>query len=253
MRDNAKSESVMDCPVYSIDKRVSLYGDIDIAAYAAIFKKRGFVSIPNFLGSELLNAVRSECESITDCHGNDKNMLIKSTGDTPRQMRTVGQHILSKKSNFIPKIYSSAGLCDFISRIAGEEVFRAPWAPEEYVLSNLYRNGDTHGWHWDDYSYAFVLYLKAPDVEQGGFVQTCAGGSWDKENPKINETMLNNPIYTYRCNAGDAYLLDAKNLMHRVTPISRNGERLIINMTWANASDLSRDITHETNDVLFAT
>ncbi|WP_249977840.1 HalD/BesD family halogenase [Vreelandella olivaria] len=147
MVDGAKNENVVECPGCIIEKRIQMYSDMEIEEYATKFKSMRFVSIPNFLGPEMLDAIRNECEYITEYHGKNKNLLIKSTGDTPQQMRTVGQHILSRKSTFIPKIYSSGELCNFISRLAGEEVFRAPWAPEEYVLSNLYRNGDTHGWH----------------------------------------------------------------------------------------------------------
>lgn len=178
---------------------------------------------------------------------------MEITGNTPRRMRTVGQHTLVVKSRYIPLIYASEGFRRFLSSLTGEDVYRAPWPPEEYVLSNLYKNGDTHGWHWDDYSFAFVIYLKAPTVNQGCIVQTCGGGFWDKKIPRINETLLNAPIYSYRCEAGDGYLLNAQKHMHRVTPVTNNGERLIINMTWANAEDLNKNMTHETNDILFAT
>jgi len=87
--------------------------------------------------------------------------------------------------------------------------------------------------------------------ERLGFVQTCANGQWNKKNPEVFETILNSPINTYRCEAGDAYLLRAKDYLHRVTPIQNGGERLIVNMTWASAKDLITNMTHETNDILF--
>lgn len=235
-----------------IDTRIAAYSAADMAGFQQQFREVGFVHIPNFLSDLALQQITSECEGIVQSSGKDKKLKMKSTGNTPRRMRTVGQHILAEKSRHIPRIYGSETLRGFLSSIAGETVFRPPWKPEEYVLSNLYRNGDTHGWHWDDYSFAFVLYLKAPAISQGGFVQTCGGGRWNKKNPEVNETLLGAPIHTHRCEAGDAYMLHAQKYLHRVTPIANHGERLIVNMTWANQADLDADMTHETNDVLFA-
>lgn len=235
-----------------IESSVSSFTEEEVAKFTKEFAAKGFVRVPNFLPKDLLNNLVNDCDEIVERMGKDKNLLMKSTGNTPRRMRTVGQHVLAEESQYIPQIYASEALRNFLTRMAGQEVYRAPWSPEEYVLSNLYRNGDTHGWHWDDYSFAFVLYLKAPTITQGGFVQTCGGGSWDKGNPQVNETLLNGAIHTHRCEAGDAYFLNAQKFLHRVTPIANDGTRLIVNMTWANRADLDADMTHETNDVLFA-
>ena len=235
-----------------IADRIKAFSAEQISEISSEFQECGFVRIPSFLPEDFLMRLLSDCDRIVDRLGKDKDLLMKNTNNTPRRMKTVGQHILAEHSAYIPQIYASEEFREFLRRLAGEDVHRPPWPPEEFVLSNLYRNGDTHGWHWDDYSYAFVLYLKAPDVSQGGFVQTCGGGSWDKSNPKVNETLLSGPIYTHRCESGDAYFLNAQKYLHRVTPITNNGERLIVNMTWANTADLEANMTHETNDVLFA-
>ncbi len=239
-------------PQELIEARISSFGKDEVEKFAEEFAAKGFVKIPEFLPKELLDDLIEDSDGIVERFGKDKNLLMKSTGNTPRKMRTVGQHILAKESQYIPQIYASEGLREFLTDLAGQAVHRAPWPPEKFVLSNLYRDGDTHGWHWDDYSFAFVLYLKAPSISQGGFVQICGGGSWDKKNPKVNETLLNGSIHTYRCEAGDAYFLNAQKFLHRVTPIANNGKRLIVNMTWASQADLDADMTHETNDVLFA-
>lgn len=238
--------------ITSIERNLSLFSLEHIQQFQRNFKHVGFVKIPNLLSPRDVTNLSDECLEICSSLGKNKNMEMKSTQNTPRIMRTVGQHILAKESKTIPQIYASEALRDFIGSIVGEPVFQAPWDPEKFVLSYLHREGDTHGWHWDDYSYAFVLYLKAPAIDQGGFVQTCAGGIWDKRQPKVFETILNGAIRTHRCEAGDAYILHASKQLHRVTPITRGGDRLIVNMTWASKADLERDMTHETNDLLFA-
>jgi hypothetical protein len=241
-------------PVLSaVEHRMTAITDCQRDQLSADFSAKQFAKMPNFLGPTALELLCAEAEKITQAWGHDKNFLMKNTSNTPRQMRTVSQHLLKRESKYIPNLYGSEALRLFLSHIAGEEVFRVPWPPEEYVMTALCQQGDTHGWHWDNYSFALILFLKAPKAEDGGLVQTCAGGHWDKNTPQINQTLLANPIHTYRCNAGDAYLLHTKDLLHRVTPITGDSSRLIINMAWASASDLKEEITHETTDLLFET
>ena len=237
--------------IQELESRISSFEYDDVNQWKNTFIKDGFVQIKKFLSPELLSSILEDSEQIILDKGVNKDLLVKETNNTPRRMRTVGQHNIYNKSKTIPGIYESDVFQKFLGKVFGERVFRAPWLPERYVLSNLHRDGDTHGWHWDDYSFAFVIYLKSPSIDQGGFVQTCANGTWDKKNPKITETILNAPIFTHRCDAGDAYALKASKYLHRVTPIRKGGERLIINMTWASEKDLITPMTHETNDILF--
>ncbi len=215
------------------------------------FLSNGFVRVKGLVPAGTLEEIDEECSRIMQILGSDKDLLMEETQNTPRHMRTVGQHRLAQESSLIPSIYESDIFRGFLIAIAGQELFKAPWLPEQYILSHLYREGDTHGWHWDDYTFASVIYIKSPSIDQGGFVQTCANGHWDKKNPKVYQTLLNSPINTYRCEAGDAYLLRAKDYLHRVTPVQNGGERLIVNMTWASEFDLATDMTHATNDILF--
>ncbi len=135
--------------------------------------------------------------------------------------------------------------------MVGEELSTCPYAGEHYVISRLRKSGDTHGWHWDDYAYGFVLILEAPDYREGGFVQAVAHTAWDKRNPDVHGALLASQVRSYAFAPGDAYVIKTDTTMHRVYPIRGNAGRTIVNTTWANAADLATPKTHETNDLLF--
>jgi hypothetical protein len=50
---------------------------------------------------------------------------------------------------------------------------------------------------------------------------------------------------------GELYLMRTDTTLHRVYPI-RAGRRLIVNMAYASRADLTKDVSHETMDTLWA-
>jgi hypothetical protein len=222
-----------------------------IAELQRQFKERSMVPLRGFCPPELYDALKAEVFRLIDTHGVARDMVLEITDNTPRHMTTVGQPVIKREGDIIPAVYDSPALGDVLSRIVGERVFQCPYAGEHYVISRLKKSGDTHGWHWDDYSYGFVLIVEAPDYRDGGFVQCVPNTSWDKRNPDVHAALLESQVHSYAFSAGDAYLLRTDTTMHRVFPIRGNGRRTIVNMTWANADNLARPLTHETNDILF--
>jgi hypothetical protein len=166
-------------------------------------------------------------------------------------MTTVGQPVISTEGPLIDAFYFSRGLREFLAEIVGEELFTCPYAGEHYVISRLGRSGDTHGWHWDDYTYGLILVLEAPHYREGGFVQAVPNTSWDKENPDVYGALISSQVRSYALEPGDAYIVKTNTTMHRVHPIRGEGRRTIVNMTLASADDLTRPMSHETNDALF--
>ncbi len=215
------------------------------------FIKNGVVKFENLLTKELLEELKLECIYISQAHGKNKLLNMSNTGNTLRKMRTVSQKKLLELSEIIPKLYESVDIKKFLTKIAGENVNEVPYEGEKYVISNLLLKGDTHGWHWDDYSFAFVLFLKAPGMEEGALLQLCGGGQWDKDHPEIDATLLKSTIKSHFFREGDGYMLKASDYLHCVTPLRADAERLIVNMTWSSDDDLNIKKTHETNDILF--
>jgi hypothetical protein len=222
-----------------------------ISELRTAFASEHIVPLRGLCPPELLGPLREEAFGIMDEHGVDRKFSFDITDGTPRQMTTVGQPVIKEHGPLVHATYFSPSVKNLLSQVAGEEVFTCPYAGEHYVISRLGKNGDTHGWHWDDYTYGFILVLQAPDYRDGGFVQAVPHTSWDKQNPDVHGALLKSKVSSYAFEAGDAYMVKTDTTMHRVYPIRGETSRTIVNMTWANEADLSRRITHETNDALF--
>jgi hypothetical protein len=217
----------------------------------ALFQAEHVVALRDLCPSDLLEEVRAEAAGIMDRFGMVHDFDMEITDGTPRHMASVGQPVIKEHGPLIHSVYFSPALRRLLSDIAGEELFICPYPGEHYVISRLARSGDTHGWHWDDYTYGFILVLEAPDYRDGGFVQAVPHTSWDKENPDVHGALLKSVVRSYAFAAGDAYLIKTDTTMHRVYPIRGDGRRMIVNTTFASGADLERPMTHETNDTLF--
>ncbi|MEV6778442.1 HalD/BesD family halogenase [Streptomyces syringium] len=228
-----------------------VYAGDALIALQQSFREENIVPLRGFCPPELLQAIRSEASSIMDEHGVDRKFSFEITDNTPRQMTTVGQPVIKEHGPLIHGTYFSPAVKSLLAAVVGEELFTCPYAGEHYVISRLGKSGDTHGWHWDDYSYGFILVLEAPDYREGGFVQAVPHTSWDKQNPDVHGALLKSQVRSYALQPGDAYVIKTDTTMHRVFPIRGENRRTIVNMTLASASDLARNITHETNDALF--
>lgn len=222
-----------------------------IAALRARFEAEHIVPIRGVCPPELFASLRDEACDIIDTHGTTHDLVFEITDNTPRAMTTVGQPVIKEHGPLVDAFYFSPRLLEFVSSLAGEQLYTCPYAGEHYVISRLTRSGDTHGWHWDDYTYGLILVLEAPPYTDGGFVQAVPHTSWDKENPDVHGALLSSVVRSYALEAGDAYLVKTNTTMHRVYPIRGESRRTIVNMTLASGEDLTREMSHETNDALF--
>jgi hypothetical protein len=222
-----------------------------LAEYRARFEAEHVVVLPGLCPPALFEPMRAEACDIIDRHGRTHNLSFAITDNTPRAMTTVGQPIIKAEGPLIDAFYFAPELLRLSAEVLGEPVHTCPYPGEHYVISRLAESGDTHGWHWDDYTYGIILVLEAPDYRNGGFVQTVAGTSWDKENPDVYGALLQGVVRSHALKPGDAYLVKTDTTMHRVHPIRGEDRRTIVNMTLASTADLSKPMTHETNDTLF--
>lgn len=227
------------------------FGADVLAEYHDRFAAEHVVVLPGLCPPELLTAMRAEACDIVDRRGASHRTTFAITDGTPRNMTTVGQPVIKAEGPLIDAFYFAPELLRLSAAVVGERVHTCPYAGEHYVISRLTRSGDTHGWHWDDYTYGIILVLEAPPYRDGGFVQAVPNTSWDKENPDVHGALLSSVVRSYALNAGDAYLIKTDTTMHRVYPIRGDHRRTIVNMTLVNDADLTRPMTHETNDFLF--
>lgn len=217
----------------------------------ADFRKFGFAKVSFIMPDQAKEEVAAEVRGLIEQAGIRRDVTLDATGGTPRRMRNVRQAEISRSGGAISQIYQLAPLRAMLSLVVGEPVLPCPYAPEQYVITRLERGGDTHGWHWDDYSFALVWIIECPAAENGGFVQCVPGTTWDKRDPAISKAFLSGPIYSFAMRPGDLYLMRTDTTLHRVYPITQ-GIRTIVNMGFASRADVSREISHETVDELWA-
>ncbi|MFX0578859.1 hypothetical protein ACHQ4I_30390 [Nocardia nepalensis] len=201
--------------------------------------------------AQLRSAVAAEALRLVEDAGVRRDLVFAATGYTPRRMRNVTRADIAREGSVIEAIYDSAMMTQLLSAVTGGPVFRCPYEPEQFVITRLERAGDTHGWHWDDYSFALVWVAECPPIGDGGFVECIPDTVWDKTQPEVARLVQDRAVHKLMVGAGDVYLMRTNTTLHRVHPI-RRGRRTIVNMAFASAAELNAAVSHETMDSLWS-
>src|SRR5712691_2490708 len=158
----------LDAPRMSLNERLEEHfattfrDDWEVLQLSQHFRREGYVKIPNLVPPEIKTLVRDEVYRLLDLHARRIDILLKETGNTPRRMSTVSQQAIARDSTLIPEIYDSPALMAFLSRLARQPVIPCPWDEEKFVVIRQERKGDTHGWHWGDFSFTVIWIIEAP-------------------------------------------------------------------------------------------
>ena len=192
---------------------------LDPAQTAALFEHSGYLPLRGLLGATALDDLRSEVDRLlTDARRRDFDM--ECMGGTPRHMTTLGGIEISRLAPRITEVYRSAELIGRLGCLIGLEHDLADDPVERHVLNRLHRAGDTHGLHTDDYPLALVMFLESPTCAEGcghlEFFSACTAG---------HSSVLSH-------DAGDAYLLRADQMPHRVKPIHDGCVRTVLNFAY---------------------
>ena len=221
-------------------------GSSDHEALAQQFSKNGFVKVTDLISEEYRTLVTNEADNLLDNHAERRDLHLATTNFTPRYMSVVTSETIRENSELVRTIYGDPRLQKILEVIAKEKMVPCPSKDEEFLISRHEKKGDTHGWHWGDYSFALIWVLKTPGIEVGGLLQCVPHTSWDKAEPKINEYLSNNKIDTYGFESGDIYFLRTDTTLHRTIPLNEDAERVMLNMTWGNSQSL--DYSETEND-----
>ncbi|MEL6981138.1 MAG: hypothetical protein AAFO29_01810 [Actinomycetota bacterium] len=192
---------------------------MDAEHTATVFGHAGYLALRGLLGPEALGDLRTEVDRLlADARRRDFDM--ECMGGTPRHMTTLGGIEISRLAPRITEIYRSTELVGRLSRLIGLELELADDPVERHVLNQLHRGGDTHGLHTDDYPLALVMFLESPTCAEGcghlEFFSACTAG---------HSSVLSH-------DAGDAYLLRADTMPHRVRPIHDGCVRTVLNFAY---------------------
>lgn len=216
--------------------------EVELLECSQTFRKFGFVKVTDLLSPETRIDMRKEADRLLDEHSERRDLHLETTNFTPRYMSVVTSETIAESSDHIRSVYADESLVAMLETIAGEKFYPCPSKDEEFLISRHEKKGDTHGWHWGDYGFALIWVLETPDVEIGGLLQCVPHTNWDKKNPRIHHYLSTNNINTYAFESGDVYLLKTDTTLHRTIPLNEDAERIMLNMTWgdASASDLSQ-------------
>jgi len=209
------------------------------------FRRFGIMTATDLVPKEVREAVLAEAEQLLDEFAERRDLRLATTDYTPRAMSVVPSETIASKGSLITALYRSAPLLEALQTIACEELFPCPRQDEEYLISRHEKAGDTHGWHWGDFSFALIWVLLAPPLEDGGLLQCVPHTDWDKSSPGILRYLCRNPINTYYFASGDIYFLRTDTTLHRTIPLQVDTTRIMLNMTFASAKDLDRPVSED--------
>jgi len=214
----------------------------DVVDLCQRFRKHGFIKVSKIVPPQILETVKEEAVRLLDLSPERRDLKLVTTDYTPRKMSVVRSEIIAENSTLLNALYRSEPLLKFLAAIAREQLFSCPSKDEEFLISRHEVKGDTHGWHWGDFSFALIWILETPPIEYGGMLQCIPHTDWDKENPQIHRYLCENEITTYGFVSGDIYFLRTDTTLHRTVPLNRDATRIMLNLTWASAKDLSRKL-----------
>ncbi|UZO94766.1 HalD/BesD family halogenase [Roseomonas mucosa] len=245
------AQSNLDISTLVLNPGTESFFQAHVQEAASDFARDNFVRIGHLLPQEWKLLVRQEVLRLLEQRAVRRDFLMESTGNTPRRMFNVKSEEIRKLSPGIDGIYRNLQLRDLLRQVTSGEVHTCPYEPEQYVITNLTQAGDTHGWHWDDYSYALVWVVNAPGPEEGGLVQFISSGS-NSDTKEVNTQLLNGIINTRHMPSGSVYLLNARKCLHRVTEMQKGASRAMINMAFATEAELKEVTDHTTVEKLWA-
>ncbi|MFD4242411.1 hypothetical protein ACFWP3_12560 [Streptomyces sp. NPDC058525] len=204
-----------------------MISDPDLSRDAAErFARHGYLALPGLISRPGLDRLLAELE-LLEGEAVRRDFAMECMGGSPRHMTTIGGKALAARSPLIADLYERPELLGLLSALTGERVQGVGELTERHVLNILHQPGDTHGEHTDDYPYALVFFLQAPeDAGDGGLLEYA---------PHTTELPLpdGTPVERRHHRAGDAYLLRADTTAHRVSPLTRPGvRRTVLNFAY---------------------
>ncbi|MCU4765974.1 hypothetical protein OCF65_20460 [Bacillus toyonensis] len=218
------------------------------------FKNEGLAMMNDMLPKPLIAAMSAEAKYLLSENAKRRDITIEATGNTPRNFNVVNRDSISEKGKIIPAFFRSEVIINFLTFLNNSEpVHRIPYTPEEFIINNQQKTGDTHGWHWDDYTFALIWVIEAPKEGEGAIVEYIPNTVWDKENPEtgLKAVLENREIQNIYVPQDHCYFMKAGTTLHRVTPLENDSRRTVVVFSYASEEDLTKNISHETMGAIY--
>ncbi|MEG4630686.1 hypothetical protein QUB56_13875 [Microcoleus sp. AR_TQ3_B6] len=199
------------------------------------FAKNQYVYLPNLFTPTVFSILRSEVDKLEE-FATHKNYQTNGL-ETARNMKVFGGMKVFEKSPALSILYTHHELRTLLKEITDGPIYHS--TNEEIVgVHYLLETGNTHGWHLDDYPFIFIMIFYAPSKSNGGTVECIP--NWVSYAQKMGY-QENEPIgnYVEKCRKehlvqeyyhapGDAYLMRADQVLHRVSPLKKENEKRAI-------------------------
>ncbi len=218
------------------------------------FQRDQVVKLGQLVPPNIVSQIQSEARNLLAQHGKRRDLTLKATGGTPRSYTSVDRDNIHHHNGSIRSFFESEAVREYLGDIVGEPVFRVPYEPEEYIINSQNQSGDTHGWHFDDYTYALIWLVDAPGPFDGGRVEFVNFTEWDKAAPReqLVSLLCERTVQSLHVPAGSCYIMKARYALHRVAPILNDATRTVIVFTFASQADLDdQTISHETMEQIY--
>lgn len=216
------------------------YSEEQLTSFSEKFSRDGMLIISDIIPSEVYDELKSEVLRLLNEHNERIDIKLETTDYTPRKMNIITHENMVQHADIIKKVYENESLTKIINRITCDNIINYISDDEGLFVAKQQKSGDTHGWHWGDYSYALIFVMETPPIEVGGMLQCVPHTSWNKEKSNINKYLCENKIDTYGFKSNDIYLLKTDTTLHRTVPLSEDTTRIILNMTWGTEFDKKR-------------
>ena len=220
-------------------------------------EREGIVQLDDILPLNIKNDLHSQARKLIETESKRRDLKLDATGGTRRAYVSVGRDTIKKDNGTITAtaFFNSPAIRDYLTKVAGKRLLPVPYKPEEYIINSQQKVGDTHGWHFDDYSFALIWIVEAPGVFDGGRLEYINEVKWDKNSPRkqLIDLLTRKVVKSKYIPAGSCYLMRTREVLHRVTPLTNNTKRTVIIFTYASDEDISdNSISHETMEKIYA-
>jgi len=210
----------------------------------------GVTSLAEALPASIRETIAMAGRGALEGHGIRRGLTKYETGDTPRRMRNVRKDDIDASAPIITQIYHSSILRDLLTSIIAETVLLCPYEPEQYLITRLEYEGDTQGWHIDDYALALNWVIDSCPTDLGGFLQLFPNSIPSATN-SIAKIHYERSLYNYPSLPLDVYLIRTDRNLHRVYPLQAATLRSVVNMTFAVSADFHKHINHRSIELLW--
>jgi hypothetical protein len=204
------------------------------------FRDNGYVKLPEFLTPDTFRAVSSEVTRLNSARV--RKDFVMPDFNTDRKMSVLSGKDVVRQSEVIANIYASQKLRGWITSLISTDIHTVLHDDEFLVVNFLDGERDTHGWHLDDPRYALIIVVESPETHIGGCIEyipewkrlALEEGFEPHQNVErgVEICKRKGKLRSDTLKSSDCYLLDAGEVLHRVSPMSADGSRKALNLAF---------------------